>query len=783
MALTPSRQTRFDSGEIDAALHGRDDIQQYDSAVAEMDGFVPLRGSAAMSRPGFEFLHDIGFVSSFARPRIHGVKFNNDNAILMLFGWATFGPFPYVEFYVNGVLTTAVSPVQHPYTVAELQEIDIQQNGSSVIVTHPNHEPQIYRFTSLTPLDVTRSTLSFDVAPYAGIEPLLVEPVFIGDPQHAAEQWEFWVSCLMRRPDGTVYETAAVKVERSILFNGGPGPINNNKRDPTTSRFTDIVGSTGAGGRPRGYVMAIYPDQPADIDFARDYIVGSLFVPRADEDVIVGTVVYRGKGDIRGRVGRVLGDQLATVDVGTAATDAVNATPGRFIDYGRDPDTTHQPRTGRNPFKILSPADGTTLVRLEHPSCSAYFQQRLVLGRTDERPNWIWFSAINDFNNFDEFLEPIVENALEEQLSAIGLEEVRALMPGPQALFVFTSGGVWTVAGPNGAVLSPVHSRVIEQISTVGSTRLRPLQLPNGLLYERLMGGGVRDVYFTAEGGGYASGDLSFLANHLFEGHRLDAWGYAEVPWGHVWAARDDGKLIALLYDKQRGIVGWAPQTLGDGGLARDVAVIPENGEHTTYLLTQRTIAGSAHWCLERSTTRRITDPAEARCLDACVTRSIVAGGSTGKRIQTLTHLRGRSVKINAGGVELGPFTVPDTGTLEIPFDNTPAVGTQAIVGVPFVPRLVQLDVDRDRQKDKLLQRAQVQVSASRGMFVGTPGGTMREWLQRKTGDPDVLPLFTGDVPFLVESTWGKGARFVIEQRSPFPLTVVAITREYEVSR
>ena len=39
--------------------------------------------------------------------------------------------------------------------------------------------------------------------------------------------------------------------------------------------------------------------------------------------------------------------------------------------------------------------------------------------------------------------------------------------------------------------------------------------------------------------------DLTMFANHLFDGHSLVAWAYAEEPHSIIWVVRDDGVLLA----------------------------------------------------------------------------------------------------------------------------------------------------------------------------------------------------------------------------------------------
>jgi hypothetical protein len=772
--LVAVRQRRFDGGEIDEGLSGRNDIDQFDRSLAEMRNFFPTRRGAAVSRPGMKHC---GYTKNrtTTAPRLIPFKLSDDLSYVLEFGAA------YVRFWRDGELQlsgVAAYELATPYTISAVRRLKFTPLGSSLLVTHPDYAPRELVLVDESPIQWTISEVDFDLPAYGGAPPMLVEPFFTDSlPDFPKREWSFQVTEVVRRPDGTVYESLPAPVLQSVLFDAFAGATVLDRariRSLTTNKWP------------------IYPSKPMEItfDLAVYGVTPSDTLPWT-RGVIEAQRVYRGRGKLMGLVAEVVGKPIGTTDVEAqseapgATSESVGAGPGRAIDYGADPDYTHSPPQGRNPFKVYDPVDAETLLRTEAPAVCCYFQQRLVFGRTDERPNWLWCSAVNNFTDFDEYVEPLDEDAFERQLASLSYEEIRALVP-RERLFIFTNDAVWSMAGSGGEPLSPVGLVSLQRESPVGSTLLDPIELPSTVLYERAMGGGVRDLAFSHERGGYHSGDLSFLAGHLFDGHSLVAWGYAEVPWGLIWAARDDGKLISLLYDRERGIVAWSLHETD--GWIEDLCVVPEGDEHAVYLLVRRlgTLGTSVRYSIERMTDRLEDDPELVVCLDAAV--SFDAGEGLTYPAGTLaagaaaTHLIGESVTIVADGAKYGPVLLFDT---DIPLEVD---ARHVHVGLAYTPRIKTLPLAAAMLKNKLVKRVTIETEKSRGIWVGEEvvgseaEKPLEEWKERAVSENfDAISLKTERVgPFHPTSTWNRYGRVIVEQRSPFPLTIVGITREYE---
>jgi hypothetical protein len=87
-----------------------------------------------------------------------------------------------------------------------------------------------------------------------------------------------------------------------------------------------------------------------------------------------------------------------------------------------------------------------------------------------------------------------------------------------------------------------------------------------------------------------------------------------------VWAARDDGKLLAFTWQQEQQIWGW---TLCEtDGFVESVTSISESGEDRVYLCVRRTISGVSRRFIERMASAFWTTEDDACFMDAAVTYS-----------------------------------------------------------------------------------------------------------------------------------------------------------------
>lgn len=716
--MAEARQHSFTAGELAPAYWGRPDLPLYSHGLRVCRNFFISRAGSAVSRPGTLHLRSLGFATTGAgRPRLLKFKYSEGLEYLVA---VVPGPGSGVIYVLRNGELKATLPA--PYHIPlDMRQLRAAHQGNSLILTHPYMAPQeLLREDDTTWSLGEWSTARIDPV-YA--EPLLVHPGPSGTD--AKREWYWKVSQIVQLPTGELRETKAALLFRKNDFTGAYSPVGLSSNE-----------------------WELKPGDPAEIDFTMQGLgVDQPFAIKA-------WVVYRGRGDIFGRVPHA-------VIPWSYSTDPES---NRFNDYGDDPIFTEPPKEGRNPFVVEAASGGVvSVLRTEKPIACAYFDGRLVFGGSVERGHWLWASAANDYLDFDKHQFPIATTALEFPLAVREHQEIRALVPGNR-LLVFTSGGVWAVGGEAALSGDPADLPPVRLISEQGCSWTDPLPVPGAVLYARGTGTGVRDLAFSAEAGGFTGDDVSLLAQHLLRGNEIRSWTYAEDPWGVVWAVLADGRMASLTYSRERSMAAWAIHDTS-WGTFEGVCAVNEGGEDVVYVVTLR----NGEYRLEVMASRVIDAPEDAVCLDAAVTYS----GTPATEITGLGHLNGRTVNAVADGEIARGLTVA-SGKVTLP-----VAASKVTVGLPLTAELELLDLAEAYTKNKRVGKLVVLTEASRGLWAGENADQLVEAPIRRIEDGYApVPLRTQAVEVQIGSTWNRGGRAFLRQVDPMPLTVVGVVRE-----
>lgn len=435
-----------------------------------------------------------------------------------------------------------------------------------------------------------------------------------------------------------------------------------------------------------------------------------------------------------------------------------------FSDTNITPDLARTPPVARTPF------DGPG----RYPSAAAFYEQRLFLAATDQAPQTVWGSAINAYGNFNTSRPVREDEAVTFTVAAAQVNAVRHIVPLGD-MILLTSGGEWRVGGgSDGAALTPASVRLKPQ-GYRGAARVRPMVVGNTILYVQDKGSIVRDLAYSLEVDGFTGDNLSILSGHLFDGHTLTDWAYAQVPHSIVWAVRDDGVLLGLTYLREHRVWGWHRHDTD--GVVEAVCTVSEGAEDVLYAVIRRTLDGTERRCLERLAERRWTTAEAAFCVDCGLSYS----GPPVTEVAGLEHLEGREVAILAGGDVLARQTVSG-GRVRLP---RPYGRVQ--VGLPYSCEIETLDLDPGSTAQGSVQgrrrsvpRVTVRVQASRGFRAGSSADRLVAVRQHQTVLDAPLALHDGLVDLTLDPGWSSHGRVVIRQEDPLPLTVLAIVPEVD---
>lgn len=608
----------FAAGEISPNLFARVDLDKYHVGAALMRNFfVDYRGGAS-TRMGGLLVDRVRYANK--RARLFPFIFSQDQAYLLEIGDL------YIRFYFQGraVLEPAktitginlanpgiVTAVAHGYsTTADVfisgvsGMFEVNDQTYRIVVIDADH------FSLWTEDGVSVDTSGFHPYTSGGIVQrvyTLTSPWVVADLRKLKYTQSADVMTLTH-PDYAIYDLRRTGPSTFTLTNRTLGPS-------VGTPVIDTVTTTTAGNLTYGYVIC---------GVTEDGEVG--------EPSVVGTVNSKAL-DPTNAAPVVIAIDWTTTAVPNAARyqifkyGPVFNTQPQPTQFGYIGETTHKtftdnniaPDFSRGPPQFRDPFNGGNF-----PGCSTYFQQRQAFGGLKFSPEEIDFSKTGAYSNFDVSLTVNANDAIKTALASREVNEIKSMIPMSNGLVVLTSGGAFQISGgsPTSAI-TPDDITALPQAST-GASDLPAILVNNSILFVQNKGATVRDLAFNFYVQTFFGFDRSALANHLFFGHQMLEWAYAEEPFKIVWCVREDGRLLSLTYVPEQEVYGWARHdTLG---VFESVCSIPEGDENAVYVIAQRPFNGNSDLrarYIERFASRKFIRVEDVQCLDCAVSRQL----------------------------------------------------------------------------------------------------------------------------------------------------------------
>lgn len=236
-----------------------------------------------------------------------------------------------------------------------------------------------------------------------------------------------------------------------------------------------------------------------------------------------------------------------------------------------------------------------------YPACSTYFQQRQIFGALSQSVDGLVMSKTGDFRNMTYSTPSQDDDMVQVTIASTTVNPIKHLVP-LTSLVVLTGAGAWRVdGGSQSDAITANHINAVPQAYN-GCSDVPPLVINYDILYVQAKGSTVRDLAYNFYVNLYTGTDISMLANHLFFGHQILEWAWAEEPFKLVWAVRDDGILLSLTYLKEQDVYGWARHDTQ--GRFLSVCAISEGNENAVYVIVERLVQGQYLQYIERVASR-----------------------------------------------------------------------------------------------------------------------------------------------------------------------------------
>ena len=761
----------FTSGELAPSLRVRADLANYGSGLALCENFFVKPQGGVYSRAGFSYRETIGQISK--RARLIPFQFNTDQSYILLFEDLTMRVIKDGNYIESGGSPYEIAT---PYTEAQLPRLQFVQDADVMTLVHPMHDPR----------DLSRladDNWSLDVIDFT---PPILPPSFAVSLSRTITNITNEVTPLV-----TTSVAHGFSDNASITLSGLGGffnALNGNSYQivtkSTTSFYLVGVDSTGFGafsgsGTAETNGLTAFGLGPGTFDKLYSYKVtavdadGVESVASTSESITSKTLTQT--WGIRIVWEAVAGANYYRVYKDSSNGDGIYGWIGdseslTFDDFNVAPDLSDTPPEARNPLTGAN----------NRPSTVAYYQQRRVFANSNLEPQTVYTTQTGVYNSLRTSFPAADDDAITFTIKGRQVNEIRHIIS-VDSMILLTSGAEWRLTEGQDQVLTPSAVGAKTQ-SYNGSSWVQPVLIDTEALYVQEKGTKIRNISYQFVDDKYNGSDLSILAEHLFDGYQIEEMTYSLEPYGIVWATRDDGVLLGLTYQKEQQVTAWHQHTTQ--GAFESVATISEEGRDALYVIVKRNINGSDTRYVERLEKRDTSSPENVYTVDC----GLVYEGSLITILTNLQHLANEPVTVVADGVEVTGITVSAGGVITVP-----RAAERILVGLPYTPTIETLQVDSPseaiRAKHKSIPRVTIEVEKSRGGWVApindkdNSTGPFVEIKPRFDSDgygPIALKTFKEEVT--ISPQYNKGGAVRIEQRSPFPLGILAIIPTIDIS-
>ena len=463
-----------------------------------------------------------------------------------------------------------------------------------------------------------------------------------------------------------------------------------------------------------------------------------------------------------------------------AVTDADNGSGKLTVDFSRNPysnDGTAKITEVVSPTEAkasvitdFANTDKTQVYALSswnqdngYPKMACFFQDRLVLAATKKEPYSIWMSRTGDYPNFGiEKVDGGVtdDSAIKADLITRNGFEILHLVPAKD-LVILTTGNEWIIEGSS--VITPAKINPRPQTMR-GSNSCPPQHIGNRIVHVQRSGKTVRDLGYQYDADNYNGDDLTLLATHLTEGHKLVSSAYIQEPNSTLYYVRDDGVLLSLAFIKEQNVFAWSHQKTD--GKYKKVASIPNGTSDVLYVTVER----NDKTYIERFNPGMDT----AVYMDSYVTGS-------GSSIE-IPHLIGKTVQVLADGTRLQDRAVPENGL--VAFGQS---FSDITIGLAYETRVEQPGPDiglKEGTMQARISKINTVVLRVEKSYGGHIGYTFKDKDMDELRYEDYETLETGDiVQQMPVANIGSNTKnhICIKHDEPFPFELNAIIREVSI--
>jgi len=303
-----------------------------------------------------------------------------------------------------------------------------------------------------------------------------------------------------------------------------------------------------------------------------------------------------------------------------------------------------------------------------YPAAVFFHDQRLGFVGSIAEPEAGWLSVTGDYENFgvgsnpDDSVKFLITSGKANQLRW-GLSYTNLLLGSLGSEHIAKGTGI-------DDPITPTSIQTKAQSKVGSSTTVKGFMAENMAIYLQRGDQKVREIEFSQERDRYESGDLSLIAENLFNGSKQLTYGtYLASPDPYLLFTRNDGAMVVCAYKPAENVRAWSDfvtgplQTYADGQF-ESVGVMSNNcgtGEEV-WVSVKRVLTSGTYRYIEVFDGQLNTDSA------------FYYSGTAVNSIGGLTHLNGETIYVVGDGTT-GYMVAVSNGTITTAATHTTLEG------------------------------------------------------------------------------------------------------------
>lgn len=540
-------QLTFNGGELSPLLHGRVDLDIWGRGCKQLENALPRKYGNAERRQGTRFVGEVKDSSGIVR--LLPFRYSVSDTVCIEAGAG------YFRFFKDGapVLSAGeVYEVESPYTEAELFSLQYLELNDVLFLVHPDHPPyRLMRYSDVSwvmeecPFDepvfqdqnITTTTIAPSATTGTGISLTASSALF------TASMVGGYFKLGQRRASTnvTLTETAEGSYTSSSLSIKGKVSI----RSSGTWSGTLLLQRQDGATWNTVYTFVSSLDQNFNQSLEqsdKEYHNWRLSwdITNIDGDP-VKAVLETEEGFVYGwaRVTGFTSSTVVTANVESAFQDTSS--------------TDLWMEGSWSPYR-------------GYPAAVSYYQDRVVYGGTYHQPQTVWGSCTGDYYNFEGITGVVSIKDTDAFAQTMGSTErvfIRWMEQLGNVLIVGTSAGEFSLSGTNGGDDPISATSVLIRLQTpTGDSGVKPVRVGTSLLHVQRDGKKLYELSYSIQSYSFADADVTQFAEHITgTGSGILDMAFQRQPDPVLWCVRDDGVLLACVYDQAQKVVAWSRMT------------------------------------------------------------------------------------------------------------------------------------------------------------------------------------------------------------------------------